>query len=89
MELRVVVLDDDPTGIQTVHGCLLLTKWDKGLLERAMRDRENFFYILEYYPFSIPSLRPSMKNFLKIKKSIKTGMIERIIAAPTLPMAIV
>lgn len=26
--IRIVVLDDDPTGIQTVHGCYLLTDWD-------------------------------------------------------------
>ncbi len=43
---RIVVLDDDPTGIQTVHGCLLLTRWEEPLLAEAMRDRNPFFYVL-------------------------------------------
>jgi len=25
---KIIVIDDDPTGSQTVHSCLLLTKWD-------------------------------------------------------------
>lgn len=43
---RMVVFDDDPTGIQTVHGCLLLTEWSAASLKRAFGDREPFFYIL-------------------------------------------
>ena len=43
---RIVVFDDDPTGIQTVHGCLLLTEWSAASLKRAFADREPFFYIL-------------------------------------------
>ena len=43
---RMVVFDDDPTGIQTVHGCLLLTEWSAASLKRAFADREPFFYIL-------------------------------------------
>jgi hypothetical protein len=31
--IKVVVLDDDPTGIQTIHGCYLLTCWDSELIE--------------------------------------------------------
>ncbi len=43
---RMVVLDDDPTGIQTVHGCLLLTDWSEATLERAFAHSHPFFYIL-------------------------------------------
>ena len=43
---RMVVFDDDPTGIQTVHGCLLLTDWSAAALRRAFSDTEPFFYIL-------------------------------------------
>lgn len=43
---RIVVLDDDPTGIQTVHGCYLLTDWDLGTLRAALKDRQPFFYVL-------------------------------------------
>ena len=45
-KMRMVVLDDDPTGIQTVHGCLLLTQWDVDSLRRALDDSAHFFYVL-------------------------------------------
>ena len=43
---KLVVLDDDPTGIQTVHGCLLITQWDEQHVREAFEDEEPFFYIL-------------------------------------------
>ena len=43
---RMVVFDDDPTGIQTVHGCLLVTDWSDDNIRMAMQDDEPFFYIL-------------------------------------------
>ena len=33
---RLVILDDDPTGIQTVHGCLLITQWDAATVRMAL-----------------------------------------------------
>ncbi|MBQ4632872.1 MAG: hypothetical protein IJB46_05935, partial [Prevotella sp.] len=44
--IRIVVLDDDPTGIQTVHGCLLVTEWNKEQIREAFRHEQPFFYIL-------------------------------------------
>ena len=44
--VKIVILDDDPTGIQTVHGCLLLTNWKKENLQTAFNDKSPFFYIL-------------------------------------------
>jgi uncharacterized protein YgbK (DUF1537 family) len=29
-QLCIIVLDDDPTGIQTIHGCLVLTPGNVG-----------------------------------------------------------
>ncbi len=43
---KMVVLDDDPTGIQTVHGCLLVTQWDEQSIRLGFEDEESFFYIL-------------------------------------------
>ena len=37
-ETKIIVIDDDPTGSQTVHGCLLLTRWDVQTLTEALRD---------------------------------------------------
>ena len=42
----MVVLDDDPTGIQTVHGCLLVTEWDEEHVREGFEDEQPFFYIL-------------------------------------------
>ena len=43
---KMVVLDDDPTGIQTVHGCLLITQWDEQSVRQGFEDGQPFFYIL-------------------------------------------
>ena len=42
----MVVLDDDPTGIQTVHGCLLVTEWTDDALREAFANPVPFFYVL-------------------------------------------
>ena len=43
---RLVILDDDPTGIQTVHGCLLITQWDEATVRMALQHEQPFFYML-------------------------------------------
>jgi uncharacterized protein YgbK (DUF1537 family) len=45
-ETKIIVLDDDPTGSQTVHGCLLLTRWDKDTLREAITDNSPLFFVL-------------------------------------------
>lgn len=43
---KVVVLDDDPTGTQTVHGICLLTDWSVEILRRQLSNDMPVFYIL-------------------------------------------
>lgn len=43
---KIIVLDDDPTGSQTVHSCLLLTRWDIETLQLGLRDDSPIFFIL-------------------------------------------
>ena len=43
---KVVVLDDDPTGTQTVHGIEVLTGWDVDNLKAALESTASLFYIL-------------------------------------------
>jgi uncharacterized protein YgbK (DUF1537 family) len=43
---KIIVLDDDPTGSQTVHGCLLLTRWDVETLKTALSDAAPLFFVL-------------------------------------------
>ena len=45
-ETRIIVLDDDPTGSQTVHGCLLLTRWDADTLRQGLVDAAPLFFVL-------------------------------------------
>jgi uncharacterized protein YgbK (DUF1537 family) len=43
---KIIVIDDDPTGSQTVHGCLLLTRWDPQTLIEAFQDASPLFFVL-------------------------------------------
>jgi uncharacterized protein YgbK (DUF1537 family) len=45
-ETKIIALDDDPTGSQTVHGCLLLTRWDVATLTEALCDDSPLFFVL-------------------------------------------
>ncbi len=45
-ETKIIVLDDDPTGSQTVHSCLLLTRWDGATLREALLDDAPLFFVL-------------------------------------------
>lgn len=43
---KIIVLDDDPTGSQTVHSCLLLMRWDVETLRLGLRDDAPIFFVL-------------------------------------------
>ena len=43
---KIIVLDDDPTGSQTVHSCLLLTRWDVETLKLGLTDSAPLFFVL-------------------------------------------
>jgi uncharacterized protein YgbK (DUF1537 family) len=43
---KIIVLDDDPTGSQTVHSCLLLMKWDVETLRLGLADAAPIFFVL-------------------------------------------
>jgi uncharacterized protein YgbK (DUF1537 family)/mRNA-degrading endonuclease RelE of RelBE toxin-antitoxin system len=43
---KIIVLDDDPTGSQTVHSCLLLTRWDVETLKIGLEDDSPIFFVL-------------------------------------------
>ena len=43
---KIIVLDDDPTGSQTVHSCLLLTQWDVETLKLGLVDEAPIFFVL-------------------------------------------
>jgi uncharacterized protein YgbK (DUF1537 family) len=43
---KIIVLDDDPTGSQTVHSCLLLMQWDVETLRLGLQDEVSIFFVL-------------------------------------------
>ncbi|MDR9405464.1 MAG: four-carbon acid sugar kinase family protein, partial [Halothece sp. Uz-M2-17] len=45
-ESKIIVLDDDPTGSQTVHSCLLLMQWDVETLRLGLQDEVSIFFVL-------------------------------------------
>jgi uncharacterized protein YgbK (DUF1537 family) len=45
-DTKIIAIDDDPTGSQTVHSCLLLTRWDEDTLIDALHDESPLFFIL-------------------------------------------
>lgn len=46
LDQTLVVLDDDPTGTQTVHSVVVLTDWSVERLEAELAKRPAVFYIL-------------------------------------------
>ncbi|WP_269476933.1 four-carbon acid sugar kinase family protein [Hominibacterium faecale] len=45
-EKKLIVLDDDPTGTQTVHGVSVYTDWSKSSIEAGFDEENKLFYIL-------------------------------------------
>lgn len=43
---KLVVLDDDPTGVQTVHDVSVYTDWTEESIRRGFEEEESMFFIL-------------------------------------------
>lgn len=43
---KIIVLDDDPTGIQTVHDISVYTDWSYDSISRGFKEKNKLFYIL-------------------------------------------
>ncbi|USG66617.1 hydroxyacid dehydrogenase [Brevibacillus ruminantium] len=43
---KIVVLDDDPTGVQTVHGISVFTDWSEKSIEQGFLEKNRLFFIL-------------------------------------------
>ena len=46
LPLKIVVIDDDPTGSQTVHGCPLLLRWDPTTLDAGLAHPSPLLFLL-------------------------------------------
>lgn len=45
-DCSVIVLDDDPTGTQTVHGISVLTEWSEEVIQRELEAKTPLFFIM-------------------------------------------
>ncbi|MFV0361645.1 MAG: four-carbon acid sugar kinase family protein [Suipraeoptans sp.] len=43
---KIIVLDDDPTGVQTVHNINVYTDWEIESIKRGFKEENKLFYIL-------------------------------------------
>lgn len=43
---KIVVLDDDPTGVQTVHDISVYTSWDRDSIRAGFDEENSLFYVL-------------------------------------------
>ena len=43
---KIIVLDDDPTGVQTVHDVSVYTNWDYESIKQGFEENNKIFYIL-------------------------------------------
>lgn len=43
---KIIVLDDDPTGVQTVHGVSVYTDWSEQTIQQGFLEDSQIFFIL-------------------------------------------
>jgi len=43
---KIIVLDDDPTGVQTVHDISVFTDWSVESIEQGFNEKQSMFFIL-------------------------------------------
>ncbi|MFD1138196.1 four-carbon acid sugar kinase family protein [Paenibacillus urinalis] len=46
LDRKIIVLDDDPTGVQTVHGISVYTDWSMSTMLNGFREEQSMFFIL-------------------------------------------
>jgi uncharacterized protein YgbK (DUF1537 family) len=69
-DTKIVVLDDDPTGVQTVHDIYVYTDWSQESIEQGFNDKRKMFFLLT-----------NSRSFTAEKtKSIHGDIAKRVIA---------
>lgn len=43
---KIIVLDDDPTGVQTIHGISVYTDWSLESIDQGFKEENSMFFIL-------------------------------------------
>ena len=76
---KIVVLDDDPTGSQTVHSCPLLLQWDHATLLEGLRHPSPLLFVLANTRALAPEA--AAERVRAISQALKRAMAE-LEAAP-------
>ena len=71
--MKVIVIDDDPTGSQTVNNCLLLLRWDYSTLVKGFKSKSNLFFILA-------NTRSLSENDAKLRLEDICNSLKKVIA---------
>ncbi len=74
--MKIIVIDDDPTGSQTVNNCFLLVKWNHSTLVKALKSKSNLFFILA-------NTRSLSENNAKLKLEEICNTIKGVISSKT------
>lgn len=72
MQPKIIVLDDDPTGSQTVHSCLLLMQWDVETLRFGLQDNAPIFFVLTNTRSLTPEAAQSITQ--EVCRNLKTAI---------------
>ncbi|MGG1658499.1 four-carbon acid sugar kinase family protein [Brevibacillus sp. NRS-1366] len=72
---KIIVLDDDPTGVQTVHDIYVITDWNKEWIRRGLVDDRHVLYILtntrSYQPERAAEInRQIMHNLVEVTREL-------------------
>ena len=73
-QAKIIVLDDDPTGSQTVHSCLLLMNWDVETLKIGLQDAVPILFILTNTRALAPSLAAQVTQ--EVCQNLKIAIAE-------------
>jgi uncharacterized protein YgbK (DUF1537 family) len=82
-QTKLVILDDDPTGTQTVHGIPVLTTWSVGVLENELRTTGPGFFVLTNSRSLMPAAAQALSRELgaNLRQAIAaTGIAVKIIS---------
>lgn len=74
MQPKIIVLDDDPTGSQTVHSCLLLMQWDVETLRLGLQDDAPIFFVLTNTRSLTPEAAQSITQ--EVCRNLKTAIAQ-------------
>ena len=76
---KIVVLDDDPTGSQTVHSCPLLLQWDRATLLEGLAHPSPLLFVLANTRALAPEA--AAVRVQEIARALKGAMVELEAAA--------